>query len=174
MTRLVLPDPSLVVLVGAAGAGKSTFAACWFAPDEVLSSDALRARLAGDEADQRVSRLAFAILHLELERRMAARVLTVVDATNIDRRARRELLGRAAAHGIPTVAVVLAPPTPVVLARNAARARHVDEAVVRRQLERVRLALGPGGLSSEPFGLVWVGRSVTAIDALEVVRVSSR
>ena len=40
--EIVLPDPSLVVLIGAAGAGKSTFAARHFAPDEVLSSDRFR------------------------------------------------------------------------------------------------------------------------------------
>ena len=37
-----LPEPCLVVLVGAAGAGKSTLAARLFAPDLVLSSDGIR------------------------------------------------------------------------------------------------------------------------------------
>ena len=46
---------ALVVLIGAAGAGKSTLAARLFAPDEIVSSDALRAVISGDEADQRVS-----------------------------------------------------------------------------------------------------------------------
>ena len=67
MATVVLPDPSLVLLVGAAGSGKSTFAARHFGADEVLSSDAMRARLSGDEADQRVSRAAFAIIEARQE-----------------------------------------------------------------------------------------------------------
>ena len=54
-TPLSIPDPSLVVLIGAAGSGKSTFAARHFAPGEVLSSDAYRALIAGDPADQRAT-----------------------------------------------------------------------------------------------------------------------
>jgi len=50
-----LPEPCLVVLIGAAGSGKSTLAARLFAPDEVLSSDANRALLTGDAADQGVT-----------------------------------------------------------------------------------------------------------------------
>ena len=112
VTTILVPDPSLVLLVGAAGAGKTTFAARHFAPGEVLSSDAYRALVSGDEADQSVSRVAFRILHRELERRLADRLLTVVDATNVAPGNRRQLIRRARAAGVPVVALVLAPPGP--------------------------------------------------------------
>jgi len=40
---VTLPDPALVVLVGASGSGKSTWAAERYRAAEVVSSDALRA-----------------------------------------------------------------------------------------------------------------------------------
>ena len=69
----------------------------------------------------------------------------MVDATSIEPSARRALLARAAAAGIPASAIVLDLPAATVLARNAARpARVVDMAVVRRQLDRLRASLdGP-------------------------------
>ena len=87
MSTLVLPDPTLVVLVGAAGSGKSTLAARLFAPDEVVSSDALRAAISGNEADQRATAAAFRALHRTVDRRLAAGAMTVVDATNAKARA---------------------------------------------------------------------------------------
>lgn len=141
MRTIVLPDPSLVVLVGAAGAGKSTFAARHFEPAEVLSSDAFRAILTGDEANQNATRPAFAILHREVARRLAAGRLVVVDATNVERHARRALLARARAAGHPAVAIVLALPEAVVHARNAGRlGRVVDADVVAAHLERLAAA----------------------------------
>jgi len=174
MATVVLPDPSLVLLVGAAGSGKSTFAARHFGADEVLSSDAMRARLSGDEADQRVSRAAFAIIDDTLERRMQAGLLTVIDATNADRRHRRSLLDRAEAVNVPAVALVLALPARTVLERNARRARRVDEQVVRRHLARVRAALLPEGLAAEGYATIWVGRSPKEIDAVTIERVRTR
>jgi protein phosphatase len=167
-----IPDPSLVVLIGAAGAGKTTFAARHFEPSEVLSSDGYRALIAGDEADQRATGAAFGRLHRELARRLAEGRLTVVDATNVEPAARRPLLARSRAAGVPAVAIVFDLPATVVLARNAARhERVVKEPVVRHHLARMRSTLdGPAdGLRAEGFAQVIVVRDPVELDSVRVV-----
>jgi len=169
--ELRLLNPCLVVLVGAAGAGKSTFAARHFAPTEVLSSDAFRERIAGDAADQRATRAAFAALHRALQSRLARQLLTVVDATSVAARDRRPLVAAAREAGVPCVAVVLDLPAEVVLARNAGRLeRAVPDAVVRRHLVRLETDLRPRGLDAEGFEQVIVLRDPAAVDAVVVVR----
>ena len=164
-----LPEPCLVVLVGAAGAGKSTLAARLFAPDQVLSSDAHRALLTGDEADQRVTRTAFAILHRQLARRMAEGRTTVVDATNVTSFARRSLVRRATAHNVPAVAIVLDIPPALVLARNATRlGRVVPEAAVRRQLGELAGSLRRGDLDGDGFGAIHYLRTAEELDSVAV------
>lgn len=176
MLEIAIPDPSLVVLVGAAGSGKSTFAARYFRPDEVLSSDAYRELRSGDAANQAATRAAFGRLHLDLARRLSARRLSVADATNLERSARRALLQHAARTGLPSVAVVFDLPADLVLARNAARAvRVVDETVVREHLALVRALLdGPvAAFESEGFSLVVVVRDSLELDATHVTRTTS-
>lgn len=168
---LELPEPCLVVLIGAAGAGKSTLAARLFPPDAILSSDAFRAIVSGDEADQGATRAAFAILQRELERRLAAGLTTVVDATNVTPFARRGLLRRAAIHGIPAVAIVLDLDPDIVLQRNARRVRRVvPEAAVRRQLADLARSLRPGVLEAERFAAVHHLRSPTELEVVSVTR----
>jgi predicted kinase len=172
---LRIPDPSLVVLVGAAGAGKSTLAARLFEPSEILSSDAYREAVSGNAADQGATRLAFRILHRELGRRLAAGRLVVVDATNVETAARRELVARATAAGIPAVAIVLALPPAVVSARNAARiGRQVDQAVVDRHLDRLASVLAADRLNGEGFAAVHLLETAAAIDALRIERIPVR
>jgi len=173
VTDLVLPDPSLVVLIGAAGSGKSTFAARHFRPAEILSSDAFRSLIAGDESDQRATRPAFARLHRALERRLAGRQLTVVDATNVERSARHALVVRAGSAGLPAIAIVLDLPEATVLARNAGRSgRVVAATVVQRHLARLRHSLdGPARpLHGEGFREIVVVRDARELDEIRITR----
>jgi protein phosphatase len=152
---IAIPDPCLVVLIGAAGSGKSTFAARHFPADAVLSSDAFRELIAGDAGNQRATGAAFAALHLALGRRLAAGLTSVVDATNVTPRARQALLRRSGAAGVPAVAIVLDLPEALVLARNATRGRRaVPEPAVRRQLADLRRSLPSASLEAEGFVLV--------------------
>ena len=158
-----------MVLVGAAGAGKSTLAARLFPAEAILSSDALRKLVSGDESDQGATKIAFAILHRELDRRLARGRTTVVDATSGTSFARRGLVRRAAAHGIPAVAVVLDLAPELVLARNAARAGHVvPEPAVRRQVADLRASTRDGALEAEGFASVYTIRTAADLDALSI------
>ncbi len=170
MSTLVIPDPSLVLVVGAAGSGKSTLAARLFASDEIVSSDALRAVLSGDEADQRVSGAAFKILHRTVDRRLADGRLTVVDATNAAAPIRRPLLQRARLHGVPSVAIVLDFDPRVVHARSATRSRVVDPDVIDRHLDAVRQTVDGGALSREGVDQIVILRDPVEADALIIQR----
>ena len=164
-----LPAPCLVVLVGAAGSGKSTLAARLFTADAILSSDAHRGLVSGDATDQGATRTAFAILHRRLARRLADGQTTVIDATNVTSYARRSLVRRATAHGIPAVAIVLAPEPRLVLARNATRtAGVVPEAAVERHLADLERSLRRGSLEHDGFDAVHVLRSPQAVDGLAI------
>ncbi|HYK94894.1 MAG TPA: AAA family ATPase [Candidatus Dormibacteraeota bacterium] len=166
---LRLPEPSLVVLVGAAGAGKSTLAARLFPAEAILSSDAFRRIVSGDEADQRATKVAFAILHREVDRRLALGRTTVVDATSVTPYARRGLLRRAAAHRVPAIALVLDLAPELVLARNQLRPGHVvPEPAVRRQLADLRASTRNGALHAEGFAVVHAVRTASDLDLLSI------
>ncbi len=173
MPDIEIHDPSLVVLVGAAGAGKSTFAARHFGPDEILSSDRFRAIVSGEEANQAATKAAFGALHAALERRLANGRLAVIDATSIEPSAHRALVARANAAGLKTTAIVLDLPAATVIARNAARpARVVDMAVGQRQLQRLRIALDRPGppIGREGFAAIVILRDPAEVDQVVVRR----
>ena len=174
-SAIEIPQGSLVVLIGPAGAGKTTFARRHFRPTEILSSDGFRAILADDEANQRVSRAAFELLHLAAAGRLAGRRLTVVDATNVTHQARRALLDLARAAHRPAIAIVLDLPEAEGRERNRRRAdRQVDEAVVSRQTAELRNALERGALAAEGFSAVHVLRTSREVDDARIERTAHR
>jgi protein phosphatase len=172
-SAIALPEPCLVVLVGPAGSGKSTFAARNFDSDAVLSSDALREALTGDAGDQSLNGVVFATLHEAVERRLAARRTTVVDATNVERHARRALVSLGARSGCPVVAIVLELPLEVVLDRNARRpGRGVPVDVVVRHHRRLARELDDRAFDGEGFAAVHHLIGAAAIDDAVVRRIS--
>lgn len=168
---LELPEPCLVVLIGAAGSGKSTLAARLFAADEILSSDAYRGIVAGDEADQSATLAAFRRLHADLHRRLAERRTTVVDATNVTAFARRSLTRIAARHDVAVVAIVLDLDPALVQARNATRpGRIVPAPAVAAQLRDLERSLRRSELDGEGYAAVHRLATAAEVDAIRLRR----
>ena len=132
-----LPDPALVVLVGASGSGKSTWAASHYRAAEVVSSDALRAVVGSGEHDLDASTDAFAVLDQVVAARLGRGLTTVVDTLGTDTARRRAWRDAARAAGLPVLAVVLDTPAGVCRSRNAVRDRPVPARVLTSQLASV-------------------------------------
>ncbi|MGN7703951.1 polynucleotide kinase-phosphatase [Cellulosimicrobium sp. 22601] len=166
---LRVPASSLVVLVGVSGSGKSTFAREHFGPYETVSSDVCRGLVSNDENDQAATKAAFEVLETIVSKRLEANLLTVVDATNVQREARKTLVALARAHDVLPVAIVLDVPEKVAIERNAARAdRGFGAHVVTRQRAALRSSLK--SLQREGFRTVHVLRGEEEVAAARVVR----
>ncbi|KAA0941371.1 polynucleotide kinase-phosphatase [Streptomyces apricus] len=165
---LPVTDLSLVVLIGASGSGKSTFARKHFKPTEVISSDFCRGLVADDENDQSASGDAFDVLHYIAGKRLAAGRRTVVDATSVQQESRKQLVELARKHDVLPIAIVLDVPEEVCAARNAARTDRADmpRRVIQRHIRELRRSLRH--LEREGFRKVHVLRGAEEAGNAEV------
>lgn len=147
-----IPDPALVVLVGASGSGKSTWAASRFRASEIVSSDALRAVVGSGEHDLDASADAFDLLDRIVAGRARRRLSVVVDTLGLDPTMRRAWLSLARETGLAAVVVRLAAPERLVRQRNRERDRSVPAAVLTRQLRSARRAMAE--IDAEGWDLV--------------------
>ncbi|MDX3644942.1 polynucleotide kinase-phosphatase [Streptomyces sp. MB09-02B] len=166
---LPVTDLSLVVLIGASGSGKSTFARRHFKPTEIISSDFCRGLVSDDENDQSATKDAFDVLHYIAGKRLAAGRRTVVDATSVQQESRRQLIELARKHDVLPIAIVLDVPEEVCAARNAARTDRADmpRRVIQRHTRELRRSLRH--LEREGFRKVHVLRGVEEIDHATIV-----
>ncbi|RJL34640.1 polynucleotide kinase-phosphatase [Bailinhaonella thermotolerans] len=159
-----VPELSLVVLVGVSGSGKSTFAARHFRPSQVISSDFCRALVSDDENDQAATPDAFALLHHIVGVRLRRGLLTVVDATNVQPHARKQLIALAKEHHVLADAIVIDVPERVAAERNASRTdRDFGPHVIPRQAKDLRRSLR--GITREGFRRVHHLRGVEQVEA---------
>ncbi len=169
MRTLTIPELSLVVLIGASGSGKSTFARKHFKPTEVLSSDFCRGLVADDENDQAVTSEAFEILHFIAAKRLAGARLTVVDATNVQLEARQPLVALAREYHVLPVAIVFNLPEKLCQERNQRRPdRNFGPHVIRQQTQNLKRSVR--GLEREGFRHVFILNSPEEIESVTLER----
>src|SRR5262245_24451476 len=167
--RITIPDFCLVVLIGASGSGKSTFARRHFKPTEIISSDACRGMVEDDENSLDATADAFALLHFIAETRLKRRKPAVIDATNRRQGDRDQLVRIAKKYHALAVAIVLNPGEDICHERNKARPdRQYGPHVVRNQMASLRRNIRRIG--KEGFRYVHELRSVEEIDSVEIVR----
>lgn len=165
MKRLLIPELSLVALVGVSSSGKSTFARKHFRPSQVLSSDAFRALVSDDENDQSATTDAFDALYYVAGKRLRAGRLTVVDATHLQQQDRAQLVAAAREQDVLPVAIVFDIPESVSRQRNAAH-RGLPGHVLRRQQNALRRSVRH--LGKEGFRKVHVLSTVDEVEAAEL------
>ena len=167
--KIEIPEFALVLLVGASGSGKSSFAAKHFLPTEVISSDRMRGWVADDENDQSATGDAFDVLRYVVQKRLQGRRFTVIDATNVQPESRKGLIALARKWHALAVAIVFDLPEAIAIERNAARPdRQFGAGPVRRHVQALKRSLG--GMNREGIRYVHRLRSVEDVDAVEIMR----
>src|SRR5688500_14154827 len=106
MSSAPIPDPALVVLVGASGAGKSAWARAYYRAQEIVSSDDLRGVVGSGRHDLDATDDAFRLLDQIVAARAGRGLTTVVDTLGLDTQKRQAYLAVARRSAMPAVAVV--------------------------------------------------------------------
>jgi protein phosphatase len=171
--RIELPELCLVALIGSSGSGKSTFAKKHFKPTEILSSDYFRGLVSDDKPDQGATAAAFDSLYYIAGKRLEAGRLTVIDATNVQKKARDEVLRLASEQNVPAAAIVLDMPRSLCIERNKARPdRKLGPHLVHGHVRELRRSIKH--LREEGFRYVYILTSPEEAALAELVRTKLR
>lgn len=167
--RIEIPEFALVALIGATSSGKTSFARRFFKETEILSSDFFRGMVSDNENDQTVSKEAFDLLFYAANKRLNNMKTTVIDATNVQQNARKQIVDLARAQNVHSVAIVLNLPERVLQERNAARPdRGYPEHVIRKHVSELRRSIK--NLKREGFRFVYILNSQEEVENVEIVR----
>jgi polynucleotide kinase-phosphatase len=163
--NIKIPELALVVLIGATGSGKSSFARKHFKPTEIISSDTCRGMISDDENNQAASADAFALARYIAGLRLKNGLLTVIDATNVQEEARRDWVKLAKEYHCLPVAIILNMPEKVCAARNALRPdRNFGAHVIPQHISQLKRSFKK--LKYEGFRNIIELRSPEEVDAI--------
>lgn len=149
----------LVVMVGLSGSGKSTFAqklkevyeTALKKPVVIVSSDAIRAELFGNETDQTANEKVFAEVRKRVNNNIYKRNV-IVDATNISLKSRRSILD--VVNNVPNcikIAYVMTTPVAFCKKQNRFRDRVVPDYVIDRQSKAFEIPFFEEGFNEVRF-----------------------
>lgn len=160
-----IPAFSLVVLIGATGSGKSTFAREHFKTTEIVSSDTCRGLVSDDENNQAASTDAFALARYLVGMRLKNGLLTVVDATNVQEEGRKDWIRLAREYHCLPIAIILNMPEKLCAQRNALRPdRNFGGHVIPQHIAQLRRSFRK--LKYEGFRQIIELRSLEEVEAI--------
>lgn len=156
-----IPFPSLIVLIGPSGSGKTTWAEANFKAGQVVSSDALRAAVGTGQHDQKASADAFAVLESIVDKRLARRLVTVIDTLGLNPDDRQRWRQKAADAGMPAIAIAFDTGAKICKDRNKRRSRSIPPKVLDSQITRY-VETRPR-LDGEGFAAVHAADTITPV-----------
>ncbi|MCX7594012.1 MAG: AAA family ATPase [Fischerella sp.] len=132
----------LILLIGLPGSGKSTLAKQLLAEcpqRRLVSTDTIRGQLFGNEAIQGSWLLIWREIKRQFQEAIATGSTVIYDATNAQRRHRREVITLARDIGFTHISGIwINTPVWLCLARNQRRERRVPEEVIFRMYRQLR------------------------------------
>lgn len=133
----------VIVMIGAPGSGKSTFAKQYWQQNpsfKYLSSDALRAELGTGEDDQSVTPQVFSTLKRRLDHCLRRNESVIVDATSMNAKDRKDYINAAKQFNAKVVAYAFVCDKKTLLERNQKRGagggRNVPEFVIDKMIAK--------------------------------------
>lgn len=136
-------QPKVIVMIGAPGSGKSTFAKKMLQKNpsfKYLSSDALRAEFGSGEEDQSVTPLVFSTLKRRLDHCLRRNENVIVDATSMNAKDRKDYIVAAKQFNASVVAYAFVCDKKTLIERNQKRGagggRNVPEFVIDKMLAK--------------------------------------
>ncbi|MCG6137342.1 MAG: AAA family ATPase [Nostoc sp. LLA-1] len=147
----------LFLLIGLPGSGKSTLAkqlVTQCPQMQLISTDAIRGQLFGSEATQGPWLLIWREIERQFQQAVTTDKTTIFDATNAQRRQRREIIALAREVGFTHITGMwVRTPVWLCLARNQRRQRQVPQDVIWRMYRQIRDA--PPSLEEGIDQLIW-------------------
>ena len=132
---------TVYVFIGVSGSGKSTFAAEYkrkYPNTAVVSSDQIRKEMWGDESCQKRQDLVWNRVYEDLYAAIENPEVddVILDATNLERDNRKELISYLHDHKALVKAVVFETPKDECIARDESRQRKDGKEVIEKQLKK--------------------------------------
>jgi protein phosphatase len=127
-------------LCGAAGSGKSTFAAQHFTPTQIVSSDFCRTLISDSDSNFRINSGTFDLFHMIIQKRLKLGRRTCADSTALYAFARAPLLEMAKEADFHTCLIIFTVSLDLCLQRNAQRERLVPIHVIEDQCASLQYA----------------------------------
>jgi len=133
----------IIIVIGAPGSGKSTFANQLLKENpsyKLLSSDAMRAEFGSSESDQSVTPIVFSTLKRRVRQYLSTNNTVIVDATNMNPKDRKDYIDVAKEFNSKVIGYVFNCNKQTLLERNQKRGtgggRNVPEFVIDKMLTK--------------------------------------